>query len=57
MIISTHNKYAGRGLMRELLTFDLTEQKRNGIQGGISEATAHNSQKVCYLKVSREKKP
>ncbi|VDK79101.1 unnamed protein product [Litomosoides sigmodontis] len=28
MIISTHDKYTGRGLMRELLTFDLTEQKQ-----------------------------
>ncbi|KAL3986330.1 hypothetical protein ACH3XW_42310 [Acanthocheilonema viteae] len=46
MIISTHEKYTGRGLMRELLTFDLTEQKRDGIQGGISEATAINSQKL-----------
>lgn len=49
MIISTHEKYTGRGLMRELLTFDLKEQKHDGIQGGISEATACNSQKVCYL--------
>uniref|UniRef100_A0A0R3RZZ5 N-acetyltransferase domain-containing protein n=1 Tax=Elaeophora elaphi TaxID=1147741 RepID=A0A0R3RZZ5_9BILA len=46
MVISTHEKYTGRGLMRELLTFDLTEQKRDGIQGGITEATALNSQKL-----------
>ncbi|CAG9535949.1 unnamed protein product [Cercopithifilaria johnstoni] len=46
MIISTHEKYTRRGLMRELLTFDLLKQKCDGIQGGISEATAYNSQKL-----------
>ncbi|KAM3716371.1 Protein TRANSPORT INHIBITOR RESPONSE [Dirofilaria immitis] len=46
LIISTHEKYTGRGLMYELMTFDIMEQKRNGIQGGISEATAYNSQKL-----------
>uniref|UniRef100_A0A915PUL6 aralkylamine N-acetyltransferase n=1 Tax=Setaria digitata TaxID=48799 RepID=A0A915PUL6_9BILA len=45
-IISTNEKYTGRGLMIKLLTFDLEEQKNDGIQGAISEATAYNSQKL-----------
>lgn len=46
LIISTHEKYTRRGLMHELLTFDLEKQKRDGIEGAISEATAYSSQQL-----------
>ncbi|KAM3716298.1 Epsin-1 [Dirofilaria immitis] len=46
LIVSTHEKYTRRGLMHKLMTFDMTEQKRDGIQGGISKAIAQNSQRL-----------
>ncbi|VDM97988.1 unnamed protein product, partial [Onchocerca ochengi] len=45
-IISTHEKYAGHGLMHNLMMFDLMKQKSDGIQGGIGECTAYNSQRL-----------
>ncbi|MCP9260632.1 Replication-associated protein [Dirofilaria immitis] len=44
--IATQGKYGRHGLMHKLMTFDIAEQKRNGIQGAISKATAFKSQKL-----------
>uniref|UniRef100_A0A914ZUU6 N-acetyltransferase domain-containing protein n=1 Tax=Parascaris univalens TaxID=6257 RepID=A0A914ZUU6_PARUN len=44
LIISTHERYLRRGLMKELLNFDEEQLKQKGIQGVITEATAFKSQ-------------
>uniref|UniRef100_A0A0M3I9S6 aralkylamine N-acetyltransferase n=1 Tax=Ascaris lumbricoides TaxID=6252 RepID=A0A0M3I9S6_ASCLU len=44
LIISTHEQYLRRGLMKKLLNVDEEQLKHKGIQGVITEATAFKSQ-------------
>ncbi|VDM43290.1 unnamed protein product [Toxocara canis] len=46
VILSCHRNWARRGLVSKLLECDLGDQKRAGIDGAISEATAYNSQQL-----------
>ncbi|MFH4981542.1 hypothetical protein AB6A40_008251 [Gnathostoma spinigerum] len=46
IIISCHENYARKGLVKKLITFDTEKLKEEGVDGAISEATAYNSQKL-----------
>lgn len=47
VILSCHRNWTRRGLCSKLLDFDMDNQRKMGIDGAISEATAYNSQNVC----------
>uniref|UniRef100_A0A0M3IMP3 N-acetyltransferase domain-containing protein n=1 Tax=Ascaris lumbricoides TaxID=6252 RepID=A0A0M3IMP3_ASCLU len=46
VILSCHRNWTRRGLCSKLLDFDMDNQRKMGIDGAISEATAYNSQNL-----------